>query len=157
MLVLSSVKHYKDNLTVVCWLCSDYRVYSIVPPFFSFAACGKYAVLFRKYVSRKGIGKGRAILEWVGLSPEVINQCYGTPGLDEEEVIQKGLHKWRETCGDCTWQVLLNAMQFAGIAQNHCTELEEELNKMMQGEVTFPLKYSKYTMPVVTCPTSSSV
>ena len=143
MLVLSSVKHYKDNLTVVCWvLCSDYRVCSIVPPFVSFAACGRYAVLFRKYVSRKGIGKGRAILEWVGLDPAAIEQCYGTPGLDEEEAIQKGLHKWRETCGDCTWQVLLDAIQFAGIAQQHCTELVEELHQMMQGEVTFTLKCS---------------
>ena len=140
--MLSSVKHYKDNLTVVCWvLCSDYRVCSIVPPFVSFAACGRYAVLFRKYVSRKGIGKGRAILEWVGLDPAAIEQCYGTPGLDEEEAIQKGLHKWRETHGDCcTWQVLLEAMKFAGITQ-HCTELVEELHQLMQGEVTFPLKY----------------
>ena len=56
------VKHYKDNLTVVCWvLCSDYRVCSIVPPFVSFAACGRYAVLFRKYVSRQGAGKGKVI------------------------------------------------------------------------------------------------
>ena len=144
MLVLSSVKHYKDNLTVVCQvLCSDYRVCSIVSPFVSFAACERYAVLFRKYVSRKGTGKGRAILEWVGLSPEVINQCYRIPGFDEEEAIQQGLHRWRETCGDCcTWQVLLGAMQFAGIAQQHCTELVEELHQIMQGEVTFPLKYS---------------
>ena len=98
-------------------------------------------MLFRKYVSRKGIGKGRAILEWVGLDPAAIEQCYGTPGLDEEEAIQKGLHKWRETNGDCcTWQVLLEAMKFAGITQ-HCTELVEELHQMMQGEVTFPLKY----------------
>ena len=99
-------------------------------------------MLFRKYVSRKGVGKGRAILEWVGLDPAAIEQCYGTPGLDEEEVIQKGLHKWRETHGDCTWQVLLDAMQFAGIAQQHCTELVEELHQMMQGEVTFPLRCS---------------
>ena len=109
----------------------------------STAACERYAVLFRKYVSRNAFGRGRAILEWLGLTPEVIDQCYGTPGLDEEAAVQKGLHKWRETRGDCcTWQVLVRAMLFAGIAQQHCTELVEELHQMMQGEVTFPLKYS---------------
>ena len=108
----------------------------------STAACGRYAVLFRKYVSRNGFGRGRAILEWLGLTPEIIEQCYGTPGLDEEAAVQKGLHKWRETHGDCTWQVLLEAMQFAGIAQQHCTELVEELHQMMQGKVIFPLRCS---------------
>ena len=144
MLVLSSVKHYKDNLTVVCQLlCSDYRVCSIVPPFVSFAACERYAVLFRKYVSRQGAGKGKAILEWVGLSPQEIKLCYQSNPSNEEEAIQDGLIKWWETHGDrCTWQVLLDAMRFAGIAQQHCTELVEELHQMMQGEVTFPLKCS---------------
>ena len=99
-------------------------------------------MLFRKYVSRKGVGKGKAILEWVGLSPQEIKLCYQS-NPNEEEAIQDGLIKWWETGGDCcTWQVLLNAMKFAGIAQQHCTELVEELHQMMQGEVTFPLKYS---------------
>ena len=137
------MKHYKDNLTVVCWvLCSDYRVCSIVPPFVSFAACDRYAVLFRKYVSRQGAGKGKAILEWVGLSPQEIKLCYQSNPSNEEEAIQDGMLKLCETRGDCTWQVLLDAMRFAGIAQHHCTELVEELHQMMQGEVTLPLKYS---------------
>ena len=98
-------------------------------------------MLFRKYVSRLGAGKGKAILEWVGLSPQEIKLCYQS-NPSEEEAIQDGLIKWWETCGDCcTWQVLLDAMKFAGIAQPHCIELVEEL-RQMQGEVTFPLKCS---------------
>ena len=142
--MLSSVKYYKDNLTVVCWvLCSDYRVCSIVPPFVSFAACERYAVLFRKYVSRRAAGRGKAILEFLGLDTEMIDLCYQDNPRNEEEAVQDGLKKWRAKQSDrCTWQVLLDAMQFAGIAQQHCTELVEELHQMMQGEVTFPLKYS---------------
>ena len=100
-------------------------------------------MLFRMYVSRQGAGKGKAILEWVGLSPQEIKLCYQSNPSNEEEAIQDGLIKWWETNGDCcTWQVLLGAMKFAGIAQQHCTELVEELHQMMQGEVTFPLKHS---------------
>ena len=118
-------------------------VVSSVPPFVSIAVCDRYAVLFRKYVSRNAIGRGRAVLEWVGLAPEVIDQCYGSSTLDEEAAIQKGLLRWRETHGDrCTWQVLLEAMKFAGIAQQHCSELVEELHQRMQGEVIFPVKHS---------------
>ena len=133
---------FSDNLAVVYRvLCSDYRACSIVPPFVSFAAFGRYAVLFRKYVSRQGAGKGKAILEWVGLSPQEIKLCYQSNPSSEEEAIQDGLIKWWETGGDrCTWQVLLDAMKFAHITQQHCTELVEELHQMMQGEVTFPLK-----------------
>ena len=66
----------------------------------SIAVCERYAVLFRKHISRNAFGKGRAILEWVGLDPEVVNHCYGSPTLDEEAAIQKGMLKWRETHGD---------------------------------------------------------
>ena len=86
----------------------------------------------------------------MGLSPQEIKLCYQS-NPNEEEAIQDGLIKWWETGGDrCTWQVLLDAMKFAGIAQHHCTELVEELHQMMQGEVTFPLiEVLLYTMPVV--------
>ena len=105
--------------------------------------CERYTVLFRKHISRQAAGKGKAILEWVGLTQPEIRLCYQNNPLNEEEAIQDGLNKWRETHSDCcTWQVLLGAMEFAGIAQQHCSELVEELQRM-QGEVTFPVKHSR--------------
>ena len=101
--------------------------------------------LFRKYVSRNAFGKGRAVLEWAGLDPEVVNHCYGSPTLDEEAAIQKGMLKWRETHGNVPLVVaspILEARKFAGIAQQHCSGLVEELHQRMQGEVTFPVKHS---------------
>ena len=45
------------------------------------------------------------------------------------------LHKWQETQGDhCTWKDLLEAMTFAGIAEQHCSQLVQELHQWMQGE-----------------------
>ena len=81
------------------------------------------------YVSRKGAGKGKAILECLELTTEEINFCYQNNPLNEEQAIQDGLNRWRDTRGDqCTWQVLTEAMQFAGISQQHCKELVEELH-----------------------------
>ena len=118
-------------------------VVSSVPPFVSTAVCERHAVLFRKHISRQAAGKGKAILECVGLTRQEIKFCYQNNPFNEEEAIQDGLDKWRETHGDhCTWQVLLGAMEFAGIAQQHCSELVEELHQRMQGEVTFPVKHS---------------
>ena len=109
--------------------------------------CGQQCSLqlFRKYVSRNAFSKGRAVLEWVGLDPEVVNHCYGSPTLDEEAAIQKGMLKWRETHGNVPLIVaspILEAMKFADIVQQHCSELVEELHQRMQGEVTFPVKHS---------------
>ena len=102
----------------------------------SVADCEKHAFLFRKHVSRKGAGKGRAILEYLGLTTPQINSCYQNNPRNEEEAIQDGLYKWCEThSGNCTWQVLLNAMEFAGIAQQDCRKLVEELRQALQGEV----------------------
>ena len=107
-------------------------------PFASFAACQRYAVLFRKYVSRRAAGRGKAILEFIGLDTEIIDLCYQDNPRNEEEAIQDGLKRWIAKQGDhCTWQVLFDAMKFANIAQQHCTELVGELHQMMQGEVTF--------------------
>ena len=135
------VKHCRAP-ELLQWVWSAAASVQKCPTFCLLAACKRFAVLFRKHVSRNAAGKGRAILEWVGLDPEVIDQCYGSPTLDEEAAVQKGLHKWRETDGDCcTWEVLLDAMKFAGIAQQHCRELVQELHQWMQGEVTIPLQY----------------
>ena len=73
----------------------------------------------------------------------MIDLCYQDNLRNEEEAVQGGLKRWIAKQGDHgTWQVLLEAMKFAGIAQHHCTELVEELHQMLQGEVTFTLKYS---------------
>ena len=104
-------------------------------PTFSIAGYKKYAVLFREHVSRQGAGKGKAVLEHVGLTREQINMCYQSNPRNEEEAIQDGLHKWQETQGDhCTWQDLLKAMKYAGIAEQHCRNLEEELCQWKQCE-----------------------
>ena len=106
-----------------------------VPPSVFIAGYKNYAVLFRKHVSRQGAGKGKAILECVGLTREQIQLCYQSNPRNEEEAIQDGLKKWQETQGDnCTWQDLLEAMTFAGISEQHCSQLVQELHQWLQGE-----------------------
>ena len=90
----------------------------------------KCVMLFRAYVSRKAAGKGRAILEGVGLLPEVIEMCYVDNPQQEEEAVQSGLLTWRNGGGDePTWAVLLEAMKYAEIGVQHVKSLEEELLK----------------------------
>ena len=86
-------------------------------------------MLFRKYVSRKALGKGRAILEGVGLDSNTIVACFSSHSMDEEEAVQAGLVKW---CGGqshkpSSWDVLINAMEYALIPQQHVQGLMEEL------------------------------
>ena len=85
-----------------------------------------HLILFRKYVSRKAAGKGRAVLEGVGLDSETIATCFNS--VNEEEAVQAGLVKW---CGDQgnklpTWRVLFAAMEYAQIAQQHVDELKKK-------------------------------
>lgn len=93
------------------------------------AACKGYLLLFRTYVSRKSAGKGRAVLEGIGLDPETIEACYGRHPLNEEEAVQAGLNKWVEGHHGYhpTWRALLDAMVYAGIGHQHCQGLREEL------------------------------
>ena len=92
-------------------------------------------ILFRKYVSRKAPGKGRALLEGIGLAPETIKACYSSNPLDEEAAVQDGLHKWAEGHHGYhpTWRVLLDAMEYAGIGRQHCEGLREELDQKLIG------------------------
>ena len=92
-------------------------------------------ILFRKYVSRKAPGKGRALLEGIGLAPETIKACYSSNPLDEEAAVQDGLHKWAEGRHGYhpTWRVLLDAMEYAGIGRQHCEGLREELDQKLIG------------------------
>ena len=81
-----------------------------------------------QYVSRKAAGKGRAVLEGVGLDSETIAACYNSHPLNEEEAVQAGLTKW---CGGRgkkppTWQVVFAAMEYAQIAEQHVHNLKNE-------------------------------
>ena len=62
------------------------------PP--SLAARADHAVLLREYVSRKSAGKGRAVLEGVGLDAETIAMFYANNPLNEEEAVHCGLLEW---------------------------------------------------------------
>ena len=85
--------------------------------------------LFRQYVSRKAATKGRAVLEGVGLLTETIGVCFTSHPLDEEGAVQAGLTRWSGGQGrqPPTWQVLLEAMTFAQIAQEHVQGLKKTL------------------------------
>ena len=157
------VKHCRAP-ELLQWVWSAATSVQKCPTFCLLAACVRYSELFRKHISRQCAGKGKAILERVGLTRAQIQLCYQINPLNEEEAIQDGLHQWSETHSDCTWQVLLDAMAFAGIAQQHCRELVQELHQRMQGEVTIPLQHRCTVLAVAstwygcgTCSTSSPV
>lgn len=87
-------------------------------------------MLFRTYISRCAAGKGRAILEGVGLQTEEKDMCYRNHPLDEEEAVQTGLIRWRNVNDSTsTWTVLLESMKYAGIAVQHIKSLKEEILK----------------------------
>ena len=88
----------------------------------------RYAVLLRKHVSRNSAGKGRAILEGVGLTPERIELHFSSNPRNEVEAVQSGLTEWSEGHYDKpTWKVLLEAMNYAGIGCQHIVNLKAEL------------------------------
>ena len=91
------------------------------------------AMLFRRYVSRTAAGRGRAVLEGVGLLQEDIQMCFSKSLQNEEEAIQFGLMKWRDGSGDSTtWAVLIEAMKYAQIGVQHIEPMKDEL---LKGEV----------------------
>ena len=85
--------------------------------------------LFRIHVSRTAAGKGRAVLEGVGLTHTVISACFTSNPQNEEEAVQLGLIKWIEGQGEQppTWAVLLQAMEYAQIAQQDVKGLKKKL------------------------------
>ena len=126
------------------------------------AACEGYLNLFRKYVSRTSAGKGRAVLEGVGLAPETIRACYGRHPLDEEDAVQDGLIKWAEGHHGYspTWRVLLDAIEYAGVAQQHCQRLQEELYQKMTPSVLKPYTFhlsSQLDQTTLNCPVKKMV
>ena len=86
-------------------------------------------MLLRKYVSRKAAGKGRAVLEGVGLDSDEIEACFQSYPRDEEGAVQAGLIKWKDGQGlPSTWKVLTDAMTYAELAQQHIHDLKAELS-----------------------------
>ena len=75
------------------------------------------------------------MLEGIGLASETIRACYGRHPLDEEEAVQDGLIKWVEGHhgSSTTWRMLLTAMEYAGVAQNHCQGLRDKLYQKLIG------------------------
>ena len=80
-------------------------------------------------MSQQAWGKGRALLEALGLSAAQIAKCYGMHPLNEEESVQHGLQVWVDGGTNCnpTWEALLKAMETAGIAVQQREGLKEEL------------------------------
>ena len=85
--------------------------------------------LFRKHVSRRAAGKGRAVLEGVWFDASTIEACFRRNPLDEEGAVQAGLTKWVEGKGrqPPTWKALIEAMEDAEIAQEHFLHLKTDL------------------------------
>ena len=94
----------------------------------SLAGRKDHAILLREYVSSKSPGKGRAVLEALGLDAEVVDMSYGDNPRSEEAAVQAGLLKWVGS-HDATWEVLIGAMKHGGIAVQHIAKLKEELLK----------------------------
>ena len=78
-------------------------------------------------MSRQAWGRGRALLEALGLTRAQIARCYGMHPLNEEESVQEGLQAWIEGGRNTTWGDLLRAMETAGIAIQQRDGLKEEL------------------------------
>ena len=88
-----------------------------------------HLMLFRKFVSRRALGDGRAVLEGVGLDSKTINGCFNDHPVKEEEAIQAGLIKWcdGQSYKPSTWEVLIEAMEYAQLSQQDVRGLKEEL------------------------------
>ena len=88
-----------------------------------------HLMVFRKCVSRTAAGKGRAVLEGLLLDAATIETCFKDCSHSVEEVVQSGLTKWSGGQGlqPPTWKVLVNAMEYAQISQQHINDLKTAL------------------------------
>ena len=91
----------------------------------------RHLMLFRKHISRRAAGNGRAVLEGVGLDAPTIAACFTAHHSNEEEAVQEGLTKW---CGGAgfqppTWGVLVEAIEYANIAQQDIEALKRALSR----------------------------
>ena len=78
-------------------------------------------------MSQQAWGKGRALLEALGLSAAQIAKCYGMHLPNEEDAVQHGLQVWLEGGTNTTWEALLEAMETAEIDVQQREGLKEEL------------------------------
>lgn len=79
-------------------------------------------------MSKNSAGKGRAVLEYVGLDTPAINMVYENNPRNEEAAVQAGLLQW--VGSHCTiWEVIIEAMKHAGIAVQIIEKLMKELQK----------------------------
>ena len=99
-------------------------------------------MLFRKHVSRKAADKADAVLEGVGLDTATIKACEAAHRFDDEKIVQEGLTRW---CGGKgiqppTWGVLIAAMKYAEIDQQHIEGLKTSLNQpaVTEGMLSLP-------------------
>ena len=88
-----------------------------------------HLALFRRHVSRNAAGRGRALLDGLELDVGRIAMCFNTHSYNEEEAVQQGLTYWIEGAGvqPPTWTVLLDAMNYAGLARRHVDNLQADL------------------------------
>ena len=89
-----------------------------------------YRKLFRIHVSRQAAGKAKAVLEGVDLDEGTIRACFSANPSNDVETVQDGLTRWTGGQGrqPPTWGVLIAAMQYADIAQQHIQSLREQLS-----------------------------
>ena len=78
-------------------------------------------------MSQQACGKGRTLLEALGLSASQIAKCFGMQPLNVEEAVQHGLKMWLEEGTNTTWEGLLEAMETARINAYIRERLKEEL------------------------------
>ena len=80
-------------------------------------------------MSRTAADNGRAVLEGVGLHTATIEPCFENHPRNTEAAVQAGLTKWVGGKGrqPPTWKVLLGAMGYAQIAQQHIQDLKADL------------------------------
>lgn len=91
-----------------------------------------HLMLLRQYVSRKAAGKGRAVLESLGLDSARIETCFSSNPMNEEGAVQTGLLQWIEGKGlPATWKILLDALENANIAHHHIRLLKKELGMLV--------------------------
>ena len=93
------------------------------------ADCADHLILFRTHVSKNAAGKKNALLERLGFNADTIAECITLHPLNDVEAVQEGLKKWVGGKGKQppTWQVLIKAMSYAEIAQQHAEALKKEL------------------------------
>ena len=89
-------------------------------------------------MSRKAAGKTRAVLEGVELDTATIDACVKAHPQNDEEAVQEGLTKWKGGQGiqPPTWNVLIEAMEYAQIPQQDIAALKKALGHQQDCQAT---------------------